>query len=152
MSRFTLLAIIVLLLTALGCQGKASHSDEVLEIRAADVVEHSKWTKTSSVVGGSPVWMAPKAMIDQTMVKKARAARDVEGNAVVLVTLNNHGRALMERLCTEQESRPVAVLVEGKVVATPVLLSKLASEFVVGNPEWTSEDARNFAQRLNQRS
>lgn len=152
MSRFTPIAIIVLLFTAFGCQSKAPHSNEVLEIRAADVVEHKKWTKTSRVVGGSPVWMAPKATIDQTMVKQARAARDSEGNAVVLVTLDNHGRALMERLCREQESRPVAVLLEGKVVSTPVLLTRFDGEFAVGSPEWTTEDARNFAKRLNQRS
>lgn len=150
MSRFAQLATLSLMLLSAGCQHDNKHSDGALEIRAADVVEHKKWTKTSEVVGGSRVWMAPKAAIDQSMVQHARAVRDRDGNDVVLVTLDSRGRAAMEHLCTEQESRPVAVLVDGKIVAVPVLIGRLDGEFVVGNPEWTEKDARDFADRLNE--
>jgi preprotein translocase subunit SecD len=77
---------------------------------------------------------------------------DRDGKPVVLVTLDTRGKAVMELLCTQQETRPVAVLVDGKVVAVPVLIGRLGGEFVVGNPKWSTEDARDFAKRLNDQS
>ena len=151
MPRFTT-PIVVLILAITGCQQDNTHSNEVLEIRAADVVEHEKWKNTDRVVGGTPVWMAPKATIDQKMVKDARMTFDRDGKPVVLVTLDTRGKAVMELLCTQQETRPVAVLVDGKVVAVPVLIGRLRGEFVVGNPKWSTEDARDFAKRLKDQS
>ena len=151
MTRFAAMNVVLALAIA-GCRQDNTHSDSVLEIRVADVVAHDGWHGTDRVVGGSSVWMAPAARINEAMVHEARVTFDRTGHPVVLVTLDSRGRAVMDLLSTQQESRPVAVLVDGSVVAVPILIGRLSGDFVVGNPEWTPEEARDFARRLNERT
>ena len=148
MTRFTTCALLITLGAALGCESSHPHSD-VLEVRAADVEPRTGWTETARFIGGSEVWMAPEAVVDTSMVSEARAAVDHHGANVVMIRLDSDGSSALAELTARQETRPIAVLIRGEVVATPLILTQLDEEFVISRPDWSMDDARAFAQAVN---
>ena len=127
MTRFTTSALLITLAAGFGCESSHPHSDR-LEVRAADVEAHPGWTETSRFIGGSKVWMAPKAAVDTSMISEARPAVDHHGNSVVVVRLTPDGALALSELTARQETRPLAVLIEGDVVATPDLTPPAAND------------------------
>ena len=151
MTRFTTCALLITLAAGFGCESSHPHSDR-LEVRAADVEAHPGWTETSRFIGGSKVWMAPKAAVDTSMISEARPAVDHHGNSVVVVRLTPDGALALSELTARQETRPLAVLIEGDVVATPLVLTKLDEEFVISRAGWSREDAEAFARSVGRDS
>lgn len=148
MTRFTTCALLTALGAGLGCESSHPHSD-MLEIRAADVEPRTGWAKTSRFIGGSTVWMDPEVVIDSSMIREARPVVDHHGACMVMVRLNPDGASALAELTARQETRPFAVLIEGEVVATPLVLSKLEEEFVISRPDWSMENAEAFANAVN---
>jgi preprotein translocase subunit SecD len=145
---FAAAAATITLMSSSGCESTQSESG-VLELRAADVEEHEHWRETHLVIGGSPVYMAPEPAVDASMVEKARPARDVHGRYVVEIILDDAGTRALSELTRSQQSRALAVIVDGEVVATPIVMTRLNREFVVGRLDWDEEDAAAFARQLN---
>ena len=149
MLRVFAAAATIMLMSSSGCESTPSGSG-ILELRAADVEERDHWDDTALVIGGSPVYMAPEAAVDESMVEKARPARDVHGRYVVEITLDDAGTRALSELTRTQQSRALAVIVDGEVVATPLVMTRLSREFVVGRLDWDEEDAVAFARQLNE--
>ncbi|MCH2162530.1 MAG: hypothetical protein MK085_11750 [Phycisphaerales bacterium] len=141
-------AATIMLMSSSGCESTHSGSG-ILELRAADVEEHEHWHETSLVIGGSLVYMAPEAAVDGSMVEKARPARDLKGRYVVEVILDEEGTRALSDLTRTQQSRALAVIVDGEVVATPLVMTRLGRKFVVGRLDWDQEEAAEFARQLN---
>ena len=148
MTRFTACALLTTLGTALGCESSHPGAD-IIEVRAADVEWHEGWIETSRFIGGSKVWMDSRVAVDSSMVASARPAADRYGAFVVLLSLNSEGASALADLTAGQETRSLAVLVDGHVVATPLVFSGLDDEFVIGREDWSARDAASFAGRLN---
>ena len=149
MLRVFAAAATFMLMSSSGCESIQPESG-VLELRAADVEEREHWRATHLVIGGSPVYMAPEAAVDGSMVEMARPARDVQGRYVVEIILDDAGTRALSELTRLQQSRPLAVIVDGEVVATPLVMTTLSREFVVGRLDWDEEDAAAFARQLNE--
>ena len=148
MMRITACALLITLGVGSGCESGHRHGD-MLEVRTADVEPRSGWTETHRFIAGSKVWMAPEAVVDSSMVQEARPAVDRHGAFVVMIQLNPDGATALAELTSRQQSRPLAILIDGDVVATPLMMSDLDDEFVISRVDWSAEDAAEFAKALN---
>jgi preprotein translocase subunit SecD len=73
----------------------------------------------------------------------ARAAADGSGKPAVEVTLTKDGAAKMRRITEAHKGRPLAILVDGKVIAAPSVKA------VIGEVAWiTGNFTREEAERL----
>ena len=141
-------ALALVAILAAGCGSVPDADASILEIRAASIDPMDGWTESDAVIGGSRVWISPDIRVDASMVLIAEPIKDGSGRNAVLVDLDEDGAEPRRRLTTSWISRPLAVFIDGRIVATPILQSPLSRKFVVASDEITEEQAEDLARRL----
>lgn len=141
-------ALALVAILAAGCGSVPDADASILEIRAASIDPMDGWTESDAVIGGSRVWISPDIRVDASMVLIAEPIKDGSGRNAVLVDLDEEGTEALRRLTTSWISRPLAVFIDGRIVATPILQSPLSRKFVVASDEITEEQAEDLARRL----
>lgn len=136
-----------------GCAGpeaRSDHRDEhhVLELRAGDTSEVEGWSRTDLIVGGNAVWMSPEVTVDDDMVVEVVEMGDSPDARAVLVTLDEEGATRLRRLSTDQLSRAIVVVVDGKPTSAPLVMSPLESRFVISAPHLDQAAWDDFVRRL----
>lgn len=136
-----------------GCSGPdagagARHEHHVLELRAGDTDEVEGWSRTDLIVGGSPVWMAPEVSVDDEMVVEVEEMGASDDTRSVLVTLDEEGAARLRRLSTDQLSRAIVVVVDGRPTSAPLVMSPLESRFVITAAHLDQAEWDDFVRRL----
>lgn len=132
-----------------GCSNQStSREGHVLELRGGAIEEIDGWKRTDLVIGGSRVWMAPEVGVDDEMIESAEKTLDYAGRPQLLIRLDATGAAKLERLSVEQLSRPIVVLVDGRPIAAPMVMSPLGSLFLITSENLTDEELDDLARRL----
>ncbi|MAC19002.1 MAG: hypothetical protein CMJ23_04855 [Phycisphaerae bacterium] len=144
---------LLLLSGTVGCQTDGAHhggDDEhhILELRAGDVMEIQGWSRTSLVIGGNHVWMAPEIAVDEGMIAEVERT-GAEGRSLV-VTLDAEGTENLRRLSTAQLSRPIVVVVDDRPSSAPIMMSPLETEFRLTADHLTDEEWDDFVHRLSE--
>jgi preprotein translocase subunit SecD len=86
-------------------------------------------------------------------VASASLVPDNEGRPAVLLRLTDDGAARLAELSRAHLGRPVAVFVDGRPVATPVIVSELSREFMITSrsAEWSEDEARRVVDGIGRR-
>ena len=141
-------------LSILGC-ASSPHEDSPdgrrLSIHSADVTEHDDWMATDHFIGGSRLWIAPNVpgeTIQCDAIVDAKAARDVNGRHVVVVTLDDLGAQMLENLCERQSTRVIAVMYGSETFTAPLIFGQLSKELVLARSDWSQQDAEDLAADL----
>jgi preprotein translocase subunit SecD len=145
--RTTLIGTVCLLVLAVigGCR-TVDNSSSPVEIRAADKREHSDWTKLHFHVGGLATWVAPDATVVRDDIVSAKRSVDDFGQPIVILQFDQDASKKMDELSTRRMSQPVAILVDGEIIAAPILLKPVSETLVVNFGK--SSDAQSSADRL----
>lgn len=123
--------------------------DDAFQLRAGDLVEVDGWSRTDLVVGGSRVWMSDEVAVDASMIEVAACTEDGAGRPAVLVSLDETGAEALRRLSTEQLSRPIVVVVDGRPTSAPMVMSPLAARFMITADDLTDDQCEDLARRLS---
>ena len=145
--RTTLIGTVCLFALAVivGCRTVDNASSPV-EIRAADNREHSDWQRLDYHVGGLDTWVSPDATVVRDDIVSARRSVDDFGQPIVILQFDQKASKKMDELSIRRMSQPIAILVDGEIIAAPILI-KPVSETLVVNFGKTS-NARTSADRL----
>ena len=126
-----------------------SARDDAFELRAGDLVQVDGWNRTELVVGGARVWMSDQVAVDASMIEDATCTEDGAGRPAVLVSLDETGTEALKRLSTEQLSRPIVVVVDGRPTSAPMVMSPLAARFMITADDLTDDQCEDLARRLS---
>ena len=131
-----------------GCASVEPTTDSTFEIRAGEVGPVDGWSDTDLMLGGNRVSMSPEVAVREDMIEAAERTTDAQGRPAVLVRLDVEGAVALERLSVEQLSRPIVVIVDGRAVSAPIVMSPLSSMFIIAHEGLTEEECDRLVARL----
>lgn len=123
-------ACLVAIATLAGCR-TVDHPKSPVEIRAADNRAHGDWQKLDFHVGGLATWVAPDPVVVREEILTARRSQDDFGRPTVILQFDQNASTRMETISINRSSRPVAVLVDGEIIAAPILTTPVQETLVV---------------------
>jgi preprotein translocase subunit SecD len=84
--------------------------------------------------GGDAIWVAPDTRLTSADIERAEA-RVLESGPAVALVLTDAGAKKMTALSAEQDSKPIALLLDGQVIWAPVMRGSIGKEAVLtGGP------------------
>jgi len=140
------------LFLAPGCQSAPAKANDSVEIRAASTSEHTHWQKADVHVAGLNTWVDPNPAIVLSDIAFARESVDDFGHPIVALVFTSSGAAKMAVLSKERMSRPVAIFLDGRIIAAPIVMKPVSETFVVnfGNVHDGRKVASALADRVNE--
>jgi hypothetical protein len=96
------------------------------------------------------VYLHASAGVTNADIAEARAALDSQQKPVVEITFTEEGAKKMAKLTAEHQNKPLAILVDGKVVCAPVLRATISQKAqITGN--FTQEEVDRIVRGINGR-
>jgi preprotein translocase subunit SecD len=137
----------------ISCTTVEKHQSPV-ELRAASNSSKADWQRLDYHVGGLDTWVAPEPTIVLDDIVSARRSIDDFGRPTVILTFTDDARMKMTRLSIDRSSRPVAVLVDGKIIAAPILMQEMGDTLTIGfgTRKNAAIEATELADRINKHS
>ena len=131
-----------------GCTS-VPNSTSPVEIRAASTSPHSGWEKRDFYVGGLHTWVAPEPTVVRSEIASADQSVDGLGHPTVVLVFDSEGAEKMTKLSNRRMSRPVAIVLDGKIIAATVIMKPVSETLVVNFGK--QQDGRSLAAELAQR-
>ena len=105
-----------------------------VEIRAAASSAVAGWQQMASP-GGDPLWVAPDIRLSSADIERAEARALPNGGPAVAIVLTDEGAKKMAALSKAQINKPIALMLDGKVIWAPMVRSTIEKEALLsGGP------------------
>lgn len=105
-----------------------------VEIRAAASSAVAGWQQMASP-GGAAIWVAPDVRLTSADIARAEARTLQDGGPAVAIVMTDAGAKKMAVLTASQTNKPIALILDGKVIWAPTVRSTIDREAVLtGGP------------------
>lgn len=138
-------ACLLCLVLLVGCN-QTIKTDSSVEIRAANTREHSSWERVDFQVGGLDTWVAPEATVACSDILSARRSDDGFGHPTVILRFDQDASSRMDELSVSRMSHPVVIVLDGRIIAAPIIMERISDTLVVNFGK--TPGARATADRL----
>jgi preprotein translocase subunit SecD len=118
-------ALIAVFLAAVFMQAQGA-----LEIRAASQTAVAGWQQMSTPAGEA-VWVSTTAALTTADIARGEPRIEANGQRTVGVVFTADGARKMAQLSAAQANRPIALLLDGKVVWAPIVRGTIEKEAVL---------------------
>jgi|SRR5688572_1356072 len=118
-------ALIAVFLAAVFIQAQGA-----LEIRAASHTAVAGWQQVSTP-DGKTVWVSTTAALTTADIARGEPRTEANGQRTVGVVFTADGARKMAQLSAAQANRPIALLLDGKVVWAPIVRGTIEKEAVL---------------------
>jgi len=150
--RFTLVvSMLVVLIIGLGRNVMSGPVAPKLEVRLAENEPGVGLTEATVQSSGKKVYLHGETVVSDPDVVQARV---VQGNVAssfnVAIVFTPSGSEKMAKATEAHLNRPLAILIDGKVIAAPTIRSRVTDSAVI-NGDFTKEQADAIAAGLNSR-
>ena len=98
-----------------------------LEIRAASSTAIAGWQQMSAP-DGRAVWVSPTSALTSTDIARSESRKQADGSATVGVVFTDAGARKMAALSAAQANKPIALLLDGKLVWAPTVRGAIEKE------------------------
>lgn len=120
-TTFVIVGVIVTLLAGV-LNGQAP-----VEIRAAASSAVAGWQQTTTP-GGQALWVAPEVRLTSADIARAEAGTSPDAGPFVSIVLTDDGARKMAELSAAQDHKPIALMLDGKVIWAPVVKGSIGKE------------------------
>ena len=103
------------------------YAQSSLEVRAASGSAVAGWAQMPTLDGRS-VWVSPTPALTLADIARAEPRTDANGQRTVGVVFTADGARKMAQLSATQSGRPIALLLDGKVVWAPIVRGTVEKE------------------------
>ena len=118
-----------------------------LEIRRAETAPAEGLTEAKVVGSGDKVYLHKEVEISNADIATATAGEE-RGKPAVLFTLTPEGSKKMQRLTETHKDKPLAILLDGKVVSAPVVRSVISDKGVITGM-FTKDEVEKLAKGIS---
>ena len=120
-------SVVIYALIALFLAGVFLQAQGALEIRAASNTAVAGWQEMS-LPGGGTVWVSTTNALTSADIARVQPRTDANGQQTVGMVFTAEGARKMAQLSAAQANKPIALLLDGKVVWAPVVRSSIEKE------------------------
>ena len=117
------------------------------EVRRAESKPAEGLTEAKVEGTDEKVYLHKEVELTNEDIASARAATDPSKANVVEVELTKEGQKKLSRLTKEHQGKPLAILVDGKVVAAPVVRGEITGDARITG-DFTKEEAERIARGI----
>jgi hypothetical protein len=121
-----------------------------VEFRKAEKLPGDGLVKMTVPGQEDPVYVHPKAELTTEDIDTAKVGIDINRDPVLEITFTQKGAEKMATLSKEHLGKPLAFLVEGKVVFAPKIMTKLSDRIIV-TAKWSKAEVEQLARSINGR-
>ena len=98
-----------------------------VEIRAAATTAVAGWQQMTAP-RGETIWVAPDVQLTSRDIARAEARTDPDAGPSVALMLTDEGAKKMTALSAAQANKPIALILDGKVIWAPVVKGAIGKE------------------------
>src|SRR5438128_1463541 len=114
------------LIVGLALFGGVLHAQSGISIKAASEDPVPGWQKMH--IEGRSVWVSPTPALTSADIQGAEPATDRNRGNFVKVVFTDAGAKKMRDLTTTQMNKPIAIVLDGKLLAAPKVRSVISSD------------------------
>jgi len=107
------------------------HAQPSFSLRAASEDAVAGWEKMQSADAGKFAWVSPVLSVTSEDVESARPVMNDDGQRVIVVAFTDAGAKKMHDLTTAQLGKLIALVLDGKLLWAPKVLSALDKKAVL---------------------
>lgn len=121
-----------------------------VEFRRAETKSAEGLAEAMVAGSRSKVYLHKKADLTNDDIDEVRAVEDADGRPAIEFVLTKEGAKKMEKLTEQHLGKPLAILLNGKVVSAPNIRQKISERGrITGN--FTKEEVDQFVEGINSR-
>src|SRR5258708_2783790 len=117
-----------------------------IEFRRAETAAREGLTEAT--VGGMKIYLHKSAEIANEDIADARATVDGKGAPEVEITFTKEGQKKVEKMTDQHMDKPLAILIDGKVVAAPTIRARISTSAVITGT-FTKKEADRIASGIS---
>jgi preprotein translocase subunit SecD len=118
-----------------------------LELRRAEAEPAEGLTEATVAGTTKKVYLHKEADATNEDVAGARATEDIRGRPSIEITFTEAGAKKMARLCEQHHKRPLAIVVDGKVISAPIVYGKFSTKAEITGM-FTKEEAERIVKAI----
>jgi len=138
----------------LSCVGPlAARPDEkkvTVEFRRAETKPTEGYTEAMVEDSREKIYIAKKSEVTNTDVAEAKADKDPRGNQAIELILTKEGSKRLEAQTGAQIGKPIAILLNGKVVGAPVVRATVTGRAMIMGT-FTQEEVERIVWAINKK-
>jgi preprotein translocase subunit SecD len=142
---------IAMVLAAFGAAGStpvmADDAPAKVEIRRAETKAAEGLTEATVVGSENKVYLHKEAELNGADIAQVGVTTDKDGNPAVEMTLTKDGAKKLAKLSEDHKDKPLAILVDGKVVNAPIVRATLGDKVVITG-KFTKAEAEKLAKKI----
>lgn len=128
---------------------EAKQSAASFEIRLAEK-EPAEGLKPASVEGTkTKIYLHKEIALTSKDVAAAQPAKDANNKPTIEITMTDQGAAKLAKLSAAHLGKPLAMMVDGKVLFAPIVRSKIADGKVMVTGNFSKEEAVRIAKVIH---
>lgn len=108
---------------------------------------------TEAIVEGTKdkVYLHKEAGLTNKDVAAAQATTDAGDKPAVEITLTEEGQKKLAKLTADHDGKPLAILVDGKVIAAPIVRGQITGSKAFVSGKFTREEAERIARGIKEK-
>src|SRR5262245_66385481 len=151
MTRRSLLAAACVALAVPAWAEKPDDKPKVkVEFRRAETKNADGLTPATVVGTEERIYLHKSADATNADIAEAKVGVDGAGNPVIDVLFTKDGAKKMEALSEKHQDKPLAILIDGKVVSAPVVRVKFSDKAQI-NGKFTKEEVEKLVKAINEK-
>jgi preprotein translocase subunit SecD len=123
--------------TALSSRAPAQDKRTKFEIFQAETKPAPGLTEASKPGANEKLYLPKNPSLTNEDVAETKSGKDTNGSPVVEITFTKEGATKMKKLCEDHLHKPMAILVDGKVICAPNIRAVISEKGIIslGNAE-----------------
>ncbi len=94
------------------------------------------------------LYLRPEAELSNADIQEATATTDNNGQPVISVSFTVEGAEKMAKLTEENLGKPMVIMIDGKVISAPKIMSKISAKAQISG-NFSKEEAERIARGIN---
>jgi beta-lactamase regulating signal transducer with metallopeptidase domain len=94
------------------------------------------------------LYLRPEAELSNADIQEATATMDDNGQPVIMVSFTVGGAEKMAKLTEENLGKPMVIMIDGKVISAPKIMSKISTKAQISG-NFSKEEAERIARGIN---
>jgi preprotein translocase subunit SecD len=128
----------------------------VLQMRLADnkasdgAEQMSYVTQHDGDTSTTVLYVQKEVLLDDSMLKSAKAGTDSLGHPNINITLNDAGKKRFAEVTRENLHKKLAILIDGKIYTAPMIQQEITGGTAQISGSFSKEEAKDLAKKLNE--